>query len=225
MSSIGDRMKTYEAVTQFTLTRRTPVIIRLDGRSFHSFSKRFSKPFSESLIGMMDYAAKNLVRDIQGAKLAYVQSDEISVLVSDYDDIYQEPWFGYKLSKICSISSSIVTGSFLKAYVTESGGDFPDKLPQFDSRAFCIPENDVNNYFVWRQRDWIRNSIQMVARSKYSHKELQGVKTNGLLEMCPEWNELRSHLKYGRVLDTKGNLLEETPLFFKNHEYCKDLLL
>lgn len=185
--SLGDRMKkNYEKRSQIKLIRRMPVIIRLDGRAFHTFTKGFKRPFDEELNRIMRETTIFLLEQIQGAKLAYTQSDEISILVTDYDYLETQAWFDNNIQKICSVSASIATCEFNKQYLqpwlknyyelaeySHEVEEMP-KLANFDARCFNIPKEEVNNYFVWRQNDWIRNSIQMVAQSLYSHKELHG---------------------------------------------------
>lgn len=196
--SLGDRMKSYESEDR--LISRIPVIIRVDGRCFHTFTRGFNKPWDYRLIDAMDATAKALVNQIEGAEFAYVQSDEISILVTDYlKGLYQEPWFGYKLQKVVSVSAAIASVEF-----TLSCG----KQALFDSRAYNVPENDVANYFLWRQQDWMRNSVQMLARSMFSHKELHGKGITQLKQMCAEkgnpWEEIPEELRMGRYVDKDG---------------------
>ncbi len=155
----------YENRQRFYLTRRMPVIIRVDGRAFHTFTRRFEKPFSLTLIDAMRLSAKTLAREMQGFKLAYVQSDEASFVLTDYDNLNTEGWFNYNKSKIESISASIMTAAF-NQYLTGPA--------YFDARAFNIPESEVVNYFLWRAKDWYRNSVSMYAQAHFSHKELHG---------------------------------------------------
>jgi len=169
MNSLGDRMKRYERSSKDFLTPRTPVIIRVDGRAFHTYTKGMKKPFDENLIEAMTYASKKVAQDMQGFKVGYIQSDEASFLITDYDDLNTQGWFGYNLSKIISITSSLMTAHF-NEYMWRINAT--NEIAYFDARAFNIPENDIPNYFLWRAQDWKRNSLQMYCRSFFSSKEL-----------------------------------------------------
>lgn len=247
---IMTRMKhKYESRSKYKLTCGIPVIIRLDGKAFHTYTRGLNKPFDEGLIQDMRNTAIELCKQIQGAKCAYTQSDEISILVTDYDTIDTMPWFDYDLCKIVSVSASIATAKFnqlrsvrhFESFVgdeDEDGGielDIDDliaqsdisylypnlKLAEFDSRAFNIPTLDVANYFLARQRDAVKNSIQMLSQSLYSHKELDGKNVSDLQEMCFQkghnWNDLNCYKKRGSWI-VKGengwHLAEETPMKF-----------
>ena len=113
--SLGDRMKGYENAFRHYLPRRMPVIIRIDGKAFHTYTKGFHKPFDYILMKTMQETAYELCKKIEGVKLAYVQSDEISLLLTNDDTLETEPWFGNNLQKLCSIAASIATLAFNKA--------------------------------------------------------------------------------------------------------------
>jgi len=180
MKNLGDRMKTYESVSRYYLTRRTPVIIRVDGRAFHTLLRKANKPFDNDFIRIMQIAAMSLARvEMQGFKLAYVQSDEASFLLTDYDKIHTQGWFDYNLAKMISISAAKMSTvfNFHSARTPFTGGGL------FDSRIFNIPKEDVSNYFLWRAKDWQRNSLSMYARSFFSHKELMNKCSSEIHEM------------------------------------------
>lgn len=175
MDSLGDRMKEYENVTRNFLTRRTPVIIRLDGKAFHTFTRKFDRPYDIGLIQAMNNAARATIQEIQNGKVYYHQSDEVSILIMDYDKLETESWFGNNIQKMVSVASSVMTANFNKEigkYGKEIGKEFP--LAFFDARVFNIPEAEVVNYFLWRAKDWERNSLQMYCSKFFSHKELEG---------------------------------------------------
>jgi tRNA(His) guanylyltransferase len=164
VDSLGDRMKNnYENISRSYLMRRTPVIMRIDGKAFHTLTRSCIKPFDEFLSDAMITAAYAVAKEVMGFKLAYIQSDEISILLTDYDTLDTEAWFNYNIQKMCSVSASIASVAFTNAF---------GKPAHFDCRVFNIPKEEVNNYFIWRQQDWMRNSIQMLARTHYSQKEL-----------------------------------------------------
>lgn len=167
MNDIGDRMKrNYEAPSRHLLTRRVPVIVRVDGRAFHTFTRGMEKPFSQRLIDAMVNAACSVSEDMQGFKLGYVQSDEASFLLTDYDELTTEPWFGYVQSKVETAAASMMTAAFNYELGTSRA--------TFDARAFNIPEADVANYFLWRMKDWERNSVSMYCNASFSAKEMHG---------------------------------------------------
>jgi len=209
--SLGDRMKSnYEDRQRFYLTRRTPVIMRLDGKAFHTVTKKAEKPYDGTIINVMQATALKLLQEIQGAKCAYVQSDEISILITDFDALQTEAWFDYNLNKMVSISSAIASVEFSKLF---------GKSVYFDSRVFNIPKEEVTNYFRWRYLDWVRNSIQMLAQSLYSQKQLHGKNTSILQDMCMDkginWSKLDPIYKNGtfymdKILVTDFNLLKDT---------------
>ncbi len=183
--SLGDRQKQYEAASSSFLTRRIPVIIRIDGRAFSKFCKRFAKPYDSILHDTLNSVTTYLCKNIQGAKFAERHSDEISILVTDYDDINTSAFFDYNVQKICSIVSSMATAEFCRLLFL-AGPEYLnsyEEWPSFDARCFNIPEGDIKNYFLWRIQDSIRNSISMVAQSKFSHKELMGVSNSEKQEM------------------------------------------
>ena len=202
-TSLGDRMKKYERAFKFSLPQRMPVIIRIDGKAFHAYTRGIPS-FSQDLREVMDITVLELCEQIQGAQFAYVQSDEISILIHTYKRFTSQGWFDNGLQKITSVSAAIAAATF-----TANSGRFADsssglKPAYFDSRAFVLPESDVNNYFIWRQQDWHRNSVQMLARTLYSHKECYKKNNSELQEMCfqkgKNWNDLPLHDKRGRCI-------------------------
>lgn len=233
--ALGTRMKeAYEARTQTLLPRRTNTIIRLDGKAFHTFTRNFKKPFDDTLVQAMNDTAIALCDKVQGCKCAYVQSDEITLLVTDYTTIATQAWFDGNVQKITSISASIASNAFnqsllsqwvqqnnmeqVKAFINQY--DFAS----FDSRVFVIPDpHEVVNCFLWRQKDCIRNSVQMVGQSIFSHKQLHGVKVPELIEKLKneadvDWNvDFTSHMKYGRLItyneSQKWHVMDITPQF------------
>lgn len=221
--SLGDRMKTfYENIPKTHLTRRQPVIIRIDGKAFHTFTRGFQRPFDDILIKSMQETMKYLCENIQGCKMGYCQSDEISLLITDYETINTAAWFDYQVQKMCSIAASMATLAFNKVFekkvdalfseyetsgsVTQSYIDILShaayKGAMFDARCFSIPKEEVCNYFQWRQMDCTRNSIQMVGQANFSHKELQNKKNEDIQEMLfsqkgINWNDFSTVEKRG----------------------------
>jgi tRNA(His) guanylyltransferase len=203
--SLGDRMKnSYEDRARFKLPRRTNTIIRLDGKAFHTYTHSRPKPWDETLHDSLIRAALALCRQAQGAVFGFVQSDEISILLTDYSTITTEAWFDGNIQKIASISSSIVTAEFNlhETWFGEEAEDPKRGLAHFDARVFSIPDPiEVHNYFVWRQKDIIRNSLSMLAQAHFSHNQLHGKGREALLEMLAErdisWDDMPEAFKYG----------------------------
>ena len=209
-SDLAERMKTYyEQIPKTKLMRRCPVVIRLDGKSFHTFTRGFKKPFDEILIKSMQETMKYLCENIQGCVLGYTQSDEISLLLIDYKKLTSEAWFDYEVQKMCSISASMATmvfnkffGEEIERWTVSTSTNFGcddvtleqrtllntynkawEKGAMFDARVFNIPKEEVANLIYWRQLDATRNSIQMVGQANFSHSELQNKSCNMIQDM------------------------------------------
>ena len=219
---LGTRMKEfYESVPKTRLVRRMPVAIRLDGKAFHTFTRGFQKPFDEVLGRAMRETMKYLCENIQGCVLGYTQSDEITLILVDYQNLNSCAWFDYEVQKMCSIAASMATMAFNKFFtknvnyfeMTHEHDDTineycttlvnaAEKGAMFDARCFNIPKEEVCNLIYWRQLDATRNSIQMVGQANFSHKELQNKSCNMIQEMLfaekgINWNDYPTHLKRG----------------------------
>jgi tRNA(His) 5'-end guanylyltransferase len=214
--SLGDRMKSYEDCYRTTLPIRMPVILRIDGKAFHTYTQGCKRPVDAGLVECMNMTAIELCKRVQGCQIAYVQSDEISLLVTNYQEIDTQSWFDNNLQKMVSISAAIASVEFTQnssliwgydEYQSVSGDvhSYPKEKPAyFDSRAFVLPKEDVTNYFLWRQQDATRNSVQMLARTLYSHKQLENKGNAELQEMCFQkginWNDCPTSQKRGRCI-------------------------
>ena len=224
---LGTRMKTfYEQIPKTKLMRRTPVIIRIDGKAFHTFTRGFQKPFDEVLIQTMQQTTKYLCENVQGCVLGYTQSDEISLVLVDYQRFETSAWFDYEIQKMCSIAASMATMAFNKFFrknieswwtapfvgITKEWQDRGslyriyqialDKGAMFDARVFNISKEEVTNCIYWRQLDASRNSIQMVGQANFSHKELQNKSCNDIQDMLMlqkniNWNDFPTYQKRG----------------------------
>lgn len=210
---LGKRMKTfYEQIPKTKLMRRCPVAVRIDGKSFHTFTKNFQKPFDEVLIKTMQDTMKYLCENIQGCVLGYTQSDEITLILVDYKKLTSSAWFDYEVQKICSIAASMATmkfnqvfkkSSYIEAenlevecrrnpnlknrdYLTKISSAYSkaaEKGAMFDARCFNIPKEEVTNLLYWRQSCASRNSVQMVGQANFSHKELQNKTCSDIQDM------------------------------------------
>lgn len=234
--ALGDRMKDfYEDRTRIKLPRRTYTIIRIDGKAFHTYTKGMQRPFDDGLIEDMDETTAYLCKNIQGVKFGYVQSDEISLLLTDFDDLTTDMWFDGNLQKMASIAASMATAKFNQLRMIRGTSKFYEqkilteesiekfKLAMFDARVFQIPSSvEVENYFIWRQQDATRNSISSVAQSMYSPKELHGVKTDQMQEMIfqkgTNWNDYSPRKKRGgfvsKVVMVNGKPKQENQEIF-----------
>ena len=235
-SNLAARMKEfYENVPKTNLMRRTPVVIRIDGKAFHTFTKGFKRPFDEVLIKTMQETTKYLCENIQGCVLGYTQSDEISLVLVDYQRFETSAWFDYEVQKMCSIAASMATMAFNKffyenvflyngmASVDMSNKKYPykevyakavKKGAMFDARVFNIPKEEVTNYIYWRQLDASRNSIKMVGQANFSHKELHCKTCNNIQDMLMEqkginWNDYPTVCKRGTAVIKKIIAREE----------------
>lgn len=213
--TLGDRMKRYEAVSKTALMRRTPVIIRIDGKAFHTFTRGFAKPFDTNFMEVMQQTTNYLCRNIQNCVFGYTQSDEITLVLIDYKKLNTNCWFDNEVQKICSVSASMATYAFnvlwqskVTTYVklNELSEDEDVRrlceryerslmMPaMFDARCFNVPREEVVNNLLWRQQDAIRNSTNLLAQAYYSHKQLMGLKSDVVKNMLKnekgvDWNE------------------------------------
>lgn len=226
MNSLGDRMKkNYEDRYRIKLTRRMPVMMRLDGRAFHTLTEHCDRPFDVLFSDAMNHTAECLLSEIQGAKCAYIQSDEISILVTDFDDLNTEAWFDYNMAKMCSVAAGMASVDFTAycaGYVSAG---------VFDCRVFNVPKEEVCNYFIWRQKDWERNSLQMLAQVHYSHKQLLNKGKAEMHEMLHDkgvnWADLTLGQKNGWFVrrDVEGQYqVIESPVFAENRQAIEEYL-
>lgn len=176
--SIGNRMKFYEKSFDLTLPPRMPILVRLDGMTFHTLTRKLDKPFDKNFMNLMVSTTLYLCTEVPSTVLAYSQSDEISLLLIYYRSLESEPWFGNRVNKIISYTSAKASSFFNRNLQTNQFKEWC-----FDSRVWVMPEDDVSNYFVWRWKDWSRNSLSMVSRSFFSHKELINKKKSSMHEM------------------------------------------
>lgn len=215
MDKLGNRIKSdFEDRTRFKLPRRSYHILRLDGKAFHTYTKGCKRPFDEKLMSDMDETAKYLCSQIQGAKFAYTQSDEITIVFTDFDQVETDLWFDGNIQKIASVSASMAT-----AYFNKLRPEYP-AIALFDSRVFSVAiRPEVFNVFLWRQIDAMKNSVQMVARTFLGHKKCEGQHTEALKQLLKEaghaWEDCPEGFKTGRMIFKESFTVEastkETP--------------
>ena len=183
--------------------------------------------------------------------LGYTQSDEISLILCDYQKLETDAWFGYNVQKIVSVSASYATFAFNFALGNIAADEFEEtdnqytdhidflntKMNQgaiFDSRCFSISKEEVCNYMIWRQRDATRNSIQGLAQSLYSQKQIEGLNTKKLqdkmfTEKGVNWNDLTVYQKRGSccIKNELGewNIDDNIPIFSEDREYIESRIV
>src|SRR5579872_6821289 len=188
----------YEDALRLQVPRRSYVVIRIDGRGFHTFTKHLERPYSRLLAGALDRAALALCQEMIGCRFAYGQSDEYSFLLTDFEKENAPLWFDGNVQKMVSVSASLFTAYFNRAFAG-------DKVAAFDSRVLVISQRpEVAKYFLWRQLDASANSMNMLASAHYSHAELAG-KSNAekhemLFAKSVNWAKQAADFKRGRVV-------------------------
>src|SRR5580704_10683790 len=188
----------YEDALRLVLPRRSYVIIRIDGRGFHTFTKQLERPYSRLLADALDKAALSLCQEMIGCRFAYGQSDEYSFLLTDFEKENAPLWFDGNVQKIVSVSASLFTGYFNRAFGI-------DQVAAFDSRVLVISQRaEVAKYFLWRQLDASANSLNMLASAHYAHAELVGKSNAEKHEMLfargVNWAKQLADFKRGRVV-------------------------
>lgn len=188
---LGMRMKAYERESQVFLKRKVPVIGRIDGKAFHTLTRNLVKPYDSRMQDSMQDTAYALMSSIENCVFIYSQSDEISLLLRDYDHDEKGAWFSYNVQKLCSVSASIAsiafTDSFRKKIDISGYAEHDAVTGLFDARFFNIPVfADVSNYFIWRQYDAIRNSISSYSEVLFSSSQLHGMSMKERLDMMKD---------------------------------------
>jgi tRNA(His) guanylyltransferase len=226
-TSLGDRMKRYEASAETRLVRRLPVIVRIDGKRFSKYTKRLGvqKPFDPAFLEAMKGTALALVRNVTGCVLGYTQSDEISLVLRNDQSLESEPFLDNRVQKIVSILASMATGWFNRVLASTTCGGLRQRFPAdwedldpafFDARAYVVPGvEEAKNYLVWRQQDCTRNSILNAAYygiaalpdkgKKTARKMMHGLNTKELQELMfsearINWNDLDPEFKRGTAV-------------------------
>jgi tRNA(His) 5'-end guanylyltransferase len=224
-NSLEEKCLYYRGLTDYKITPNNNIIVMLDGKNFSTLIKNnFKKPFDDDFINMMNNTATFLCENVQGCKFAYTQSDEITLILIDYQSLNTSAWFDYEVQKMCSVSASMATMIFNKLFSdiitdfryyslhyksTAEDKKYADSLlvannhgAMFDSRCFNIPKEEVTNLIYWRQLDATRNSIQSVGQHYFTQKELHCKSCAQIQDMLMEqkginWNDLDTTKKRG----------------------------
>ena len=237
-NNLEDKCQYYRSLTDYKILPNSNILVMLDGKNFSTLIKNnFKKPFDDQFIDMMNRTAQFLCNNVQGVKFAYVQSDEISLLITDYDTPETDTPFGGRICKLQSILASLATSEFNKwftiynlnkCYNNANVGEFISKMKmaQFDCKVWTVPnQNDAFAWFLYRQLDCIKNSKQQTAQTYLPHKQLLKHNADEQIQMCKEqcgidWNTFEDKYKFGRFVykvettgvakDNKGNEVEYT---------------
>lgn len=203
---LGDRMKLYErAESGRRLMPLLPVLARIDGRAFHSFTRGMERPFDATFSACMVDTTAALVRDT-GACMGYTQSDEIT-LAWHADNHKSQIWFDGRVAKMTSQLAAQATLIFYRA-VLERMPLYAERLPTFDARVWSVPtRSEGANVFLWREFDATRNSVSMAAEAYYSHKQLHGKNSREKQEMLFQkginWNDYPAFFKRGTYVQLR----------------------
>ncbi len=224
---LGKQMKEwFEDPWRVIVPRRGYLVVRVDGRAFHQFTKGLERPYSERLARALDEAALGLAREMMGCRMAYGQSDEYSFLATDVERESERMWFDGNVQKIASVGASVFTAGFARAF----GGE---KAASFDARVMLIPRaEEVAKYFLWRQLDASANSLNMLASAHYSHAELLGKTEREKHELLHakgvNWAKQSVEFKRGRVIrrGAGGEWMvdREPPVFSRERAYLAGLI-
>jgi len=228
--NLEDKCLYYRGLTDYRIQGNNDILVMLDGKNFSTLIKNnFKKPFDDDFINMMNQTAKFLCNNVQGVKFAYVQSDEISLLITDYDTTETDTPFGGRLCKLQSLLASLATSEFNRWFTLNkwykycvSENKFSDdarisisevndfisnmKMAQFDCKVWTVPnQNDAFAWFLYRQLDCIKNSKQQTAQTYIPHKLLVGHNADEQIQMVLEqkgidWNTFIPDYKFGRFV-------------------------
>lgn len=219
MKNLGERMKSYEKAYSNQLLPNAMFVVRLDGRGFSKYTKKmgFKKPFDNDLIQIMQNVTIELIKQTQ-ASFGYTQSDEISLVYTP-----ERMMFNGRIEKICSVFASLTSVLFNLKLAEQYKQNEPEKIvksnelmPIFDCRVFSVPsKEEALNAVLWRELDAVKNSINVLAQSLFSFKELQNL--NGkqlqykmLTEKDVNWNDLPLEQKRGTYLVRKVKEIDPT---------------
>lgn len=217
---LGDRMKMFEGMEAGRkFLPLLPICCRLDGRNFGNFTKGMKRPFDSTMSDMMVLTTVFLVEEAN-ACIGYTQSDEISLILHS-DSMKSQTYFDCRIQKLVSVLASTATAKFM-SLVAERMPEKFKALPCFDCRAWVVPDKEeAVNTILWREWDCLKNSVSMLAQSKFSHKELDGKNGSEKQEMLfskfgINWNDVESRFKRGVYVQRKKSFRR-----FSNEELAK----
>ena len=203
----GDRMKSLERrETEQTFMPLLPIVVRLDGRSFHSYTSGFDRPIDSDFRKAMVETTKVLVEETN-ATIGYTQSDEITLVLYS-SNLKSQIWFNGEKFKIVSCLASLCSVTFYKFMSQFKAGNLPGKVPTFDCRAYNVPNKiEAANGVLWRELDCTKNAISMASRCYYSHAELNDKSGSEKQEMLfakgVNFNDYPAYFKRGTFVQRK----------------------
>lgn len=216
-NTLEDKCKYYQSLVNYKLIPNSYILCHIDGRAFSKYCKRFEKPYDDKFITMMNNTAQYLCSKVSGCKLGYTQSDEITLVITNFENPISDTWFEYRINKMCSIIASMASTKFLQQVIADivstpcSQSDIIQminnlKLIEFDCKVWNVPSyNEVFAWLLFRQNDCIRNSKQMLAQTYFSHKALECKNTDEQIQMVLDefnidWNSFDDGKKFGRFI-------------------------
>ena len=213
--TLKEKCEYYRSLTDTRLVPNSYVLVMVDGHCFSKMIKnKFEKPFDKTFIRMMNETAQYLCENIQGVKFAYTQSDEISLLITDFDTEMTDSFFSFRLCKMQSLIAAMATAKFNQLYY-----DYvcPKNVPlcTFDCKVWTVPNaNDAFAWFLYRQIDCIKNSKAQTAQTFVPHKDLVGLNADEMIAKCKEvigldWHTLDNSMKFGRIIKKVETQMEK----------------
>jgi len=207
-TNLAKRIKAFQAESDYRLPTRGYTILQLDGQAFHTWTKGFEKPFDARFVNAMNETAIEVMKNVSNVRFAFVQSDEINILLTDFERGNTQAYFANRIQKVVSTSAALASASLTRA--------FPEKsLATFDARFFAVPtKEDVADFFIWRQADAIKNSVRSVGHSHFSSRALHGKNTSDakamLTELGDPWEGYSEDLRQGRLIQKVKERLTTT---------------
>jgi len=205
---LGDRCKAFErAEADRRAMRGLPLLARLDGRAFHTFTRDLRRPYEPGMSTAMIETARHLVQDTN-ALVGYTQSDEITLAWYEPSQSISDYLFDGRFQKLASVLAGTASARFCQLLAEHLPGKV-NETPHFDCRVWQVPTlNDAAGVFIWREDDATKNSITMAAGAYYSDRELEGknssVKQELLWQKGVNWNDFPSFFKRGTYLQRRG---------------------
>ena len=215
--NLKEKCEYYRSLTDYKLMPNSYVLAMVDGHCFSKLIKnKFDKPFDDLFIKMMNETAKYLCEQVQGVKFAYTQSDEISLLITDFETPTTDSYFSFRLCKMQSLIAAMATAKFNQMYAKLANDYKGFGLKKFDMKEYptctfdckvwTVPNaNDAYAWFLYRQTDCIKNSKAQTAQAYLSHKELVGLTADEMIaklknEENIDWYDYENGKKYGRLI-------------------------
>ena len=229
-NTLKDKCEWYRSLTDYKLMPNSYVLAMVDGHCFSRLIKnKFEKPFDDTFIEMMNETAKYLCENIQGAKFAYTQSDEISILITDFETPMTDSFFSYRLCKMQSLIAAMATAKFNQMYYEKVVDLKKVPLCTFDCKVWTVPNaNDAYAWFLYRQTDCTKNSKAQTAQTYLPHKKLVGLTANEQIDLLKEeiginWHAYGNDRKFGRIIKKIDTPMEKNLPNGQHVEYVRSI--